>query len=365
MLSGKSLVDATINGTPHAGNAFWVGHPTEDAKVIYYEELGIVAEEESELEKHYAEQSVLLAKRSGKDEIDFNVAIKSDMIWITPELDLACWRHPQGKPIWDCFLDKRHDLGDIGVFADCESLQEVEEFNWPNPDYFDFSTVLDKITYAKSKNLAVLGGMWSPFFHIVADFFGMENYFIKMHTDPDIVHAVTKKVVDFLCKVNDQLLNQCGSDLSAGFFGNDLGTQLNLMISPENFNEFIRPYIRQIVAGIKKHNLKVALHSCGAIDRIIPALIEDGIDILHPIQALAADMDAQSLASKYGGKLTFIGGVDTQDLLPFGTPAQVREEVLRLRETFGEQFIVSPSHEALLSNVPFENVLAMAKAAKE
>ena len=76
-------------------------------------------------------------------------------------------------------------------------------------------------------------------------------------------------------------------------------------------------------------------------------------------------MDAEHLAKHYGGKITFLGGVDTQELLLFGTPQQVREEVLRLRDLFKGDFIVSPSHEALLPNVSFENMMAMNRAAKE
>lgn len=109
----------------------------------------------------------------------------------------------------------------------------------------------------------------------------------------------------------------------------------------------------------------MVLHSCGAIDRAIPYLIDAGVDALHPIQALARGMDAQNLAKKYNGRLVFIGGVDTQHLLPFGTPCEVREEVLRLRDLFGPNYVVSPSHEALLPNVSPQNLEAMAKAAAE
>lgn len=85
----------------------------------------------------------------------------------------------------------------------------------------------------------------------------------------------------------------------------------------------------------------------------------------HPLQALATDMDAKTLTRKYKGQLVFIGGVDTQQLLPFGTPDQVRAEVQRLKALFGPQYVVSPSHEALLPNVSVENLLAMVEAAQE
>ena len=95
-------------------------------------------------------------------------------------------------------------------------------------------------------------------------------------------------------------------------------------------------------------------------------LLDDaGVDALHPIQAQAANMDAKTLAREFNGKIIFVGGVDTQRLLPNGTPQQVKEEVYRLRDLFGPNYIVSPSHESILPDVPWENVLAMAEAAAE
>jgi uroporphyrinogen decarboxylase len=153
-------------------------------------------------------------------------------------------------------------------------------------------------------------------------------------------------------------------DLSAGFFGNDFGSQLDLLIAPEMMERFIFPYYQRMIDQIKSFGLKVVVHSCGAIDRIIPRLIEAGIEGLHPLQAKARGMDALSLSEKYSGQVAFIGGVDTQDLLPFGSEEDVRREVFRLREVFGNSFVVSPSHEALLLNVAPEKVIAMSEAAR-
>ncbi len=131
------------------------------------------------------------------------------------------------------------------------------------------------------------------------------------------------------------------------------------MIGPDQLKEFVYPGIRKIIDQAKSYNLKVVMHSCGAVSAIIPDLIEFGIDALHPLQAKARGMDAESLVAKFKDKLVFIGGIDTQVLLPYGTPEQVKNEVERLKGVFGENFIVSPSHEALLANVSIENVLAM------
>jgi uroporphyrinogen decarboxylase len=94
-------------------------------------------------------------------------------------------------------------------------------------------------------------------------------------------------------------------------------------------------------------------------------LIDAGVDALHPLQAKAKDMDAETLAEDFGGEIAFLGGIDTQDLLVNASPAGVRREVERVKELLGPSLVVSPSHEALLPNVPPENALAMAQAARE
>jgi uroporphyrinogen decarboxylase len=114
----------------------------------------------------------------------------------------------------------------------------------------------------------------------------------------------------------------------------------------------------------KRFNKKVLLHSCGAISEFIPLLMDAGIDALHPIQARATGMDAESLSKNFGSRLVFVGGVDTQDLLIHATPEQIKAEVRRLKKTLGPRYIVSPSHEAILPNVPLENIMAMSQAAQ-
>lgn len=285
-----------------------------------------------------------------------------DCRWITPEWD--SYKHPEGKPIFDVYGGKpKHSHNQPGVFADCTSLAEVEAFPWPDPKYLDFDVT--RQTLQAADDYFRFSGMWTCFFHIVADFFGMDNYFVKMYTDPMIVQAVTEHVVDFYLAANERFFQEAAGEFEVYFLGNDFGTQQDLLISPEMFHKFIMPYFRKCIEQAKSFGLKVMLHSCGSIYRVIPDLLDAGVDALHPLQARATGMDAETLARNYRGKVVFVGGVDTQDLLINGTPQQVRDEVWRLRDLWGEKFIVSPSHEAILPNVPPENVIAMAEAAKE
>ena len=295
---------------------------------------------------------------------DFELGLKlgDTCRWVMPE-ENNVWNNPD-RPMFDVLNgQKRVSLNQDGVFADCEEVEEVENFHWPRLEELDFTQTLAEIDKTVEAGQAVLSGTWSSFFHVVCDFFGMENYFVKMYTDPEVVDAVTRKVVDFYLQANDYLFDRAGDKIDALFFGNDFGSQLDLLISPESFERFVMPYFVQFTDQAHARGYKVVLHSCGSIARVIPRLIEAGVECLHPIQALAAHMDAETLSAKYNGQIVFMGGVDTQHLLPFGTPEEVRAEVKRLKKLFGPNFIVSPSHESLLPNVSVQNIEAMAEEA--
>jgi uroporphyrinogen decarboxylase len=356
------LINNIINNGRGERRGFWHGNPVDETKEIYYKHFGI-QESEKEVSEEAKKATQVFTTKTGDADLQLAKELKSDLVWISPELDLSSYQSPDGKPMWDFYNGKeRTHLTEPGVFAECEDVKEVEAFDWPNPDYMDFANFEAEVDAAIKADKAVIGGMWMPFFHTVSDFFGMDNYFIKMYTDPDVVHAVTEKVVDFYIEANKRCLSLVKGKMSAGFFGNDFGSQRDLLISPECFESFISPYYRNIISTIKQQNLPVLTHSCGAISRIIPSLLDCGIDGLHPLQANAVGMDAESLAREYKDDLVFFGGVDTQHLLPFESPEKVKSEVLRLKQVFGERYIVSPSHEALLPNVSIENVLAMVDA---
>ena len=141
--------------------------------------------------------------------------LDDDIRWIHP----SCYRHPDGKPMFDV-QRKGKELSAAGVLSDCEDVQEIEEFDWPNPDYLDFGEDLQQLRNAGDVYRA--SGFWCPFFHVVADFLGMENYFIKMHTHPEVVHAVTRHVVDFYLEANRRYFDQAQELVDAFFFGSSV-----------------------------------------------------------------------------------------------------------------------------------------------
>ena len=355
---GKELIKDIYNRR-NKETGFWLGNPAVNAKKIYCNYFGI---ENLNSEKYAKrEDMILTADEFDQSDIELALKLKSDVIFLPAEP--GAWKAPDGRGMWN--ITKDSSQSPLGILADCEDAKELEDYNWPDPKYLDFSDTKKMVEEADDHGLAVFGGMWGTFFHVACDLFGMEEYFIKMHTHPEVVLEVTDRVVNFYLEANKRCFELMGDRLSSAFFGNDLGSQLGLLISLPFYEKFVEPFMKRMVIQMKSYNLKTTMHCCGAIFELIPSFIHMGIDALHPLQAKAAKMGPERLVEEFGRDIIFIGGVDTQELLPFGTPTQVRDEVRRLKEIFHENFIVSPSHEALLENVPIENVIAMSEAAKE
>jgi len=335
-MNSRKRIRSIIAGKPADRCGLWLGNPQPETWLLLHQYFGTSTEEELRRKLH------------------------DDFRWILPTETV--YKHPEGRPVFDVH-PRGPELSAGGVFADCEDVQEVLDFEWPNPDYLDFSELLEQLRNVGDFYRA--GGFWCPFFHDVSAFFGMENYFVKMYTHPEVVHAVTRGVVDFYLEANARFFALSGGLVDAFFFGNDFGTQLDLLIGPDSFREFIVPYFRQLTELGHQHDLQVILHSCGAIKRVIPDILNLGVNALHPLQAKAANMNAESLASDFKSKVAFIGGIDTQDLLVNGTPDDIREDVRRVKAALGPCLIISPSHEAVLPNVPPANLEAMAETAIE
>lgn len=334
-MTAKERVNRILRREAAPGeSAFWGGKPHPESEAALYKALGV---------KDYAEYAAVMG---------------DDMRWFTAD---SCYKHPEGRPMFENYpLDDR-PLSHGGAFENCEDVEQVETYTWPDPAYLDFTDLIAQIDAVQEQ--AVFVGMWSPFFHIVCDYMGMENYFIKMYTNPDVVMALTNKIVDFYVAANEKLFEQLGERGDCFFFGNDFGTQLDLLVSPDCFDTFLLPSIKRLIAVGKKYNKKVAMHSCGSIYRIIPKLIEAGLDALHPLQAQAVGMDAENLA-RFQGQIAFMGGIDMQGLLTFGTPAEIEAEVQRVARLLGPNWIAGPSHECILPNVPLENLQALSRAAR-
>ncbi len=252
-----------------------------------------------------------------------------------------------------------------GFFEDYEDPKKVDDFEWPYPSKYIDVEECKKVVAAAPEGMAVMGVVWSAHFQDTCAAFGMETALVKMLTEPEMYMAVNNKIVDFYLKANEIFYEATKGKLNAVLIGNDLGSQTGLMLSPDLIREFVLPGTRKFVEQAKSYGLKVVHHSCGAINEIIPDLIEAGVDVIHPIQALAKGMEPKKLKEQFGNKVSFCGGVDAQNLLVNGTPDEIKAKVLKLRKIFPTGLVISPSHEAILPDIPPENIKALFDAVKE
>ncbi|GHV14302.1 hypothetical protein FACS1894219_10230 [Clostridia bacterium] len=265
---------------------------------------------------------------------------------------------------FDFAKDKRgskedRTLTSAGFFEDYDDPSIVDDFPWFAPDNYISKDLCKKAVDAVPVGKVALGVLWSSHFQDCCAAFGMETALIKMITAPEMVAAVDDKLVNFYLRANEIFYEATKGKLNAILIGNDLGSQLGLMLSPDLIRRFVLPGAKKLIAQAKEYGLKVIYHSCGAIYDIIPDLISAGADVIHPIQALAVGMEPIRLKEAYGNQVSFCGGIDAQNLLINGNPKEVAAKVRELSKIFPTGLILSPSHEAILADTKPENIEAI------
>lgn len=277
------------------------------------------------------------------------------------------YKSPTAEAIYAAFdwynngdVDVEHrTLTTDGCFKDAETIEDLAFFEWPDPVKYIDPEECKRRVEAAPRDKVVLGMLWSAHFQDACASFGMETALMNMLANPEIYEEVNEKIVDFYLKANEIFYEATKGKIHAVLIGNDMGSQRGLMLSPEMIRRFVIPGCKQLVEQAHRYGLKVIYHSCGSIVDIIPDLIAVGVDVIHPIQALAVGMEPTQLKNKFGEEVAFCGGVDTQDLLVNGTTEEVREKVRELRSIFPTGLIISPSHEAIMPDVPPENIQAL------
>lgn len=262
-------------------------------------------------------------------------------------------------------VNEERTLNSPGWFEEATDPAAVAEFPWPDPARHIDPDECRSVVEGVPDDYARLGVVWSAHFQDACAAFGMETALMNMIAEPEIFRAVIDRITAFYLQANGYFYEATRGKLDAVLIGNDFGSQTGLILSRDLIREFVYPGTRALINQAKAYGLKVIHHSCGAIRELIPDLMELGVDAIHPIQALAAGMDAESLARDFGGKASFCGGVDAQNLLVQGSAADVRKRVLELKRLFPTGLVISPSHEAILPDIPPANVAALFDAVRE
>ncbi|MGA2380696.1 MAG: uroporphyrinogen decarboxylase family protein, partial [Spirochaetia bacterium] len=192
---------------------------------------------------------------------------------------------------------------------------------------------------------------------------GLENAILDIAMDPDLTRAMFGKCAEFALLLSRRACAELPIDWL--WCGDDVAGQAAMVMSPATWRELIKPLMAEIFAAGRSYGLWVAHHCCGALRPIIPDLVEIGLDVLNPVQAGCPGMDAQELKREFGDVLSFMGGVDTQNLLPFGSASEVRRETEKLIQGMtagGGGYILAASH-TIPPETPDENIFALYEVA--
>ena len=329
-----------------------------------------------------------------QDQVQQLARIDQDMLdWLRVDVRCVDPSPPQSAPLARPVVDEGHyysftnEWGIVwkmpvndGFYFDMRghpladaSVSDLAKYPWPDPeDPGRFETMKERADrYTGEEQRAyILGRHSAGIFEMALWTRGFEKFFMDLALDPPFAEALLDTITDLKIRYWGKALETVGTNVMIVSEADDIATQRGPMISPEMYRKFISPRHKRLFDFIRKTaQAKVYLfyHSCGAVKDFIPTLIEEGVDILNPVQVTAAGMDTAELKRQFGRDITFWGGgIDTQGTLPHGTPDQVREEVKRRIDDLapGGGFVFNTVHN-VQADVPPQNYLAMWEALQE
>ena len=250
------------------------------------------------------------------------------------------------------------------------SLDEIRAYPFPKgDDPTRFEGLRDRALRLRNETpYAVISGISGVVYEICWYMRGLENLFIDMVTQPKVLEVIIDGTLGFWLDWFRLFLDEVADVVDVIMIGDDLTGQNGPLFAPRIYRQIIKPRQKRLVQYIRSRTkAKIWYHSCGAVLEYLPDLLDNGIDILNPVQISAKGMDPARLKAEFGDRLAFWGGgIDTQHVLPRATPQEVREHVRRNLETFkpGGGYVFNNVHN-IQGDVPPENVLAMFDAAYE
>ncbi len=252
-------------------------------------------------------------------------------------------------------------------FEKITGIEELMKYPFPKADDPGrFKSLKDTAhKYIKQEKVAyLLGRPIAGIFEEALRLRGYEFFLMDIVLNPKLAESILDILTEFKLKYWDIALEEVGENVLIITETDDVATQNGLFMAPEMYRKFIKPRHKRINDFIKKKartKVYIFYHSCGAVKELIPDFIECGFDILNPVQVTAKGMDTKELKKLYGNDITFWGGgIDTQQVLPFGSPQQVRDEVKRRIDDLAPDggFVFNTVHN-IQADVPPENILAM------
>jgi len=246
----------------------------------------------------------------------------------------------------------------------CTTAEEVKAFEWPDIDAdYRYEGLKEQIEAYQKAGYAVTGDMVCTIFETAWQLRGLETFLMDMYEEEEIAEAICEK----LCELRvSQAKKLAGLGVDILRLGDDVATQNGPLMSREHYGRFFKKYMKQIIDAAREVNPDILIfrHCDGNVMDLIDDFIEEGIDILNPVQPECNDLAL--IYEKYGDRLAFWGGIGTQSTMPFGSSSDVEKAVLEVQKLLGGRgaLVIAPSH-ILEPEVPWENVTAFVETVKK
>jgi len=246
------------------------------------------------------------------------------------------------------------------------TLADLEAHPWPAPAVPDAAGLRQEaMRLRRETDAALLVHVPGRIFSIGQFMCGFANWLVQLKVNPEFCEALLDRALEIQLVMAAETLEAVGDAVDILYLADDYGIQTGPLISPALFRKIFKPRMARLIAFLRERSsAAVAFHSCGSVYALIPDFIDVGVQILNPVQVAAADMDTARLRREFGNHLVFWGGIDTQQVLPKGSPAEVRAEVFRRVRDLGPGYIAAAVHN-VQAEVPPENLLAMYEALHE
>ena len=296
---------------------------------------------------------------------------------IRPPLD---WTPPSARPgtftdLWGITWRQAH-YGDGCYYWELEhcplaeaTIEDLETYPWPDlddPGFFAGLAEDCKELYQETDYAIIADGGFKSFWELGYMLRGFEQSLTDLALNPEFTSALMHKLLEMNLTMTGRFLEAVGPYIQVFRAGDDLATQKARLMSPATFDAVLRPVYKEFFDFVKSRtDAKIFFHSCGNAVEVIDDLVDVGVDILNPVQVSAMG-DMAEVKARFGDKIVFWGGIDTQRVMPFGSVDDVDAEVkLRIRELGpGGGFVVAAVH-AIQPDVPPENIVAMAEATRK
>lgn len=264
------------------------------------------------------------------------------------------FRRPVG---WSQFDVVSHPLAEA-------TIDDLDRYPWPDvedPARYAGLAALARDLHENTPYAVCAATLDTVIFDRAWEMRGMAQFFEDMLLNPDFALALLEKVADLQLRRTACFLNEVGRYIDVLVIADDMGSQRGPIIKPQLYRKMIKPIHARYVQLIRQHTgAKILNHACGSIVNLVEDYIDIGIDALNPMQVSAVGMSPQELKSRFGGRMAFWGGIDTQSLLPTGTPEEVRSAVRSTLDIMGRDggYVLAAVHN-IQDDVPPANVWAM------